>query len=568
MTDRKISELTSITGANVDDANDVLTIVDTSETTTKKITREELFKSVSAMDTTGDVAVGGVLKTGKGADVASAATLTLGTDGNVFDVTGTTTVTAIATWHVGGIAVLQFDAALTLTHHATDLILPGAANITTAAGDVAIMQEYASGDWRCLSYQVAAAAPGSGALSDGDYGDITVSGSGTAMSIDNEAVTLAKMAHMATDSFLGRDTAGTGDVEVLSAAKARTILNVEDGATASIPNLIINGAMQVAQRGTSETGVTTSGYYAVDRWKFEINAAGTWTVEQGSGLGEHANSLKVTCTTADASLAAGDYVILSTALEGQDLQHLRKGTVDAKSLSLGFLVKSDETKTFVCELYDYDNGRHVCGSMTISSSGVEQEVSFTFAGDVTGAFDNDVNNSFQLNIWLAAGSTFTSGTLATSWTTVVQANRAAGCGNLADATNNYFEITGVQLVPGETLPPFRHEPYGDVLQKCLRYFETFDARELSVGVSKAALTTGQLERGVSYSVEKRATAAVSISDVGGNVGKVSRLDPGVSWNDNQSYVLSPNSPKGFWVYSTSGANGAALMFNYEADAEL
>lgn len=98
----------------------------------------------------------------KGADVASAAALTLGTDGNSFDVTGTTTITSIATWAVGGLAILQFDGALTLTHHATDLILPGGANIVTAAGDTAIMQEYASGDWRCVSYQRAANAPGGG----------------------------------------------------------------------------------------------------------------------------------------------------------------------------------------------------------------------------------------------------------------------------------------------------------------------------------------------------------------------------------------------------------------------
>lgn len=248
-------------------------------------------------------------------------------------------------------------------------------------------------------------------------------------------------------------------------------------------NLIINGAMQVAQRGTSEAGVTNSGYYAVDRWKFNINVAGSWTIEQGLGLGEHAKSLKVTCTTADASLSAGDFIILSTALEGQDLQHLRKGTVDAKALSLGLIMKSDETKTFICELYDHDNGRHVCGSMTVTSSDVEQKVSFAFAGDTSGVLDNDANASLQLNIWLAAGSDFTSGTLQTSWGATVQANRAVGCDNLADAVNNYFEITGVQLVPGEILPPFRHEPYGDVLQKCQRYYQRYgDSNNASLGV--------------------------------------------------------------------------------------
>jgi len=89
----------------------------------------------------------------KGADVASAAVLTLGDDGNYFDVTGTTAITSIATVGVGTVIKLHFDGALTLTHHSTDLVLPGGANITTAAGDEAEFVEYAAGDWRCVNYQ-------------------------------------------------------------------------------------------------------------------------------------------------------------------------------------------------------------------------------------------------------------------------------------------------------------------------------------------------------------------------------------------------------------------------------
>lgn len=96
----------------------------------------------------------------KGADIASATALTPGGDGNYFDVTGTTTITSIATIGVGSVVRLHFDGALTLTHHATDLVLPGGANITTAAGDEAEFVEYASGDWRCVNYQPAATGPG------------------------------------------------------------------------------------------------------------------------------------------------------------------------------------------------------------------------------------------------------------------------------------------------------------------------------------------------------------------------------------------------------------------------
>jgi len=95
----------------------------------------------------------------KGVDVASATALPLIADGNVFDVTGTTTVTSIATLGVGTTIKLQFDGALTLTHHATDLVLPTGANITTAAGDVAEFFEYATGDWRCTNYERASGLP-------------------------------------------------------------------------------------------------------------------------------------------------------------------------------------------------------------------------------------------------------------------------------------------------------------------------------------------------------------------------------------------------------------------------
>lgn len=104
------------------------------------------------MSHTGVVTLTKNLKLAKGADVASANALTLGTDGNYFDITGTTAITSIGTLGAGTVVKLHFDGILTFTHHSTDLILPGGANITTAAGDEAELVEYASGDWRCTSY--------------------------------------------------------------------------------------------------------------------------------------------------------------------------------------------------------------------------------------------------------------------------------------------------------------------------------------------------------------------------------------------------------------------------------
>ena len=95
----------------------------------------------------------------KGADVASANALILGADGNYFDITGTTAITSIGTLGVGALVCLHFDGILTFTHNATNLILPGGANITTAAGDEAILIEYDTGKWRCIAYNKASGRP-------------------------------------------------------------------------------------------------------------------------------------------------------------------------------------------------------------------------------------------------------------------------------------------------------------------------------------------------------------------------------------------------------------------------
>ncbi len=115
-----------------------------------------------ATEVDGEWTTTGTTHLSKGADVASANALPLVNDGNYFDVTGTTSITSMATLGIGTQIVLHFDGALTLTHNAADLILPGGANITTAAGDEAGFIEYASGDWRCVFYTVAANAPGAG----------------------------------------------------------------------------------------------------------------------------------------------------------------------------------------------------------------------------------------------------------------------------------------------------------------------------------------------------------------------------------------------------------------------
>ncbi len=122
---------------------------------------------------------------------------------------------------------------------------------------------------------------------------------------------------------------------------------------AAFRNIVINGDMQVSQRSTSTASISTTGYYTLDRWYLGFSSLGTWTMSQstdvpsGYGFGK---SLKLDCTTADASPAGGDYMVLAQKFEGQNLQYLKKGTANAVSLTASFWVKSTKTGTFICEL--------------------------------------------------------------------------------------------------------------------------------------------------------------------------------------------------------------------------
>jgi hypothetical protein len=180
--------------------------------------------------------------------------------------------------------------------------------------------------------------------------------------------------------------------------------------------------------------------------------------------------MKFDCTTADASLDADNYAIIHTRIEGQNLQYLKKGTSNAESTTISFWVKSNKTGTYIVELQDSDNNRVICKSYTVSSSSTWEKKTITFAGDTTGAFDNDNASSLRVNFWLLSGTAFTSGTLATSWESRTNANRAVGQVNLGDNTSNEWYITGVQLEAGSVASDFEFLPVDVNKNRCLRYF--------------------------------------------------------------------------------------------------
>jgi len=238
-------------------------------------------------------------------------------------------------------------------------------------------------------------------------------------------------------------------------------------------NLLYNGAMQVHQRGTSVTGITTAGYYTADRFAFTVFTQGTWTqsIENDAPTGSgFRKSFKVLCTTADAAPSGTDVVLVQHKTEGQNLQSIRKGTSEAKELTLSFWVKSNVTGTYTARLSDNDNARHVAATYSVVSSGVWEKKVITFPADTTGALDNDNNSSLDLNFGLGAGPDRTSGTLPVVWESTVVANQLVGQTNLAAATNNYWQITGVQLEVGPVATPFEFKSFGEELLECQRYY--------------------------------------------------------------------------------------------------
>lgn len=243
-------------------------------------------------------------------------------------------------------------------------------------------------------------------------------------------------------------------------------------------NLIINGAMQVAQRGTSSTGVTSGGYETVDRFRVAYNGTPDElevTHEQSTDAPTgFSNSFKLTVTTAETTLAADERIRLQQRIEGQNLQHLKYGTSDAEYLTLSFYVKSNVTGTYGIHFENRDSSRSICSSYTISAANTWEKKTVSIAGDTTGSFDNDNARSLDVCWVLAAGTDYTSGTFATSWESDTNANQApSGQADITDTISNYFQITGVQLEVGETATPFEHKPYVQDMTECLRYFNRY-----------------------------------------------------------------------------------------------
>ena len=323
-------------------------------------------------------------------------------------------------------------------------------------------------------------------------------------------------------------------------------------------NIAYNGAMNISQRSTSVTGIgASSGYFTVDRFKLAPNGtAGRLTMTQtADGPSGFANCLKLDCTTADTSIAAAEFLILSQLFEGQDLQRLQKGTSSAKPVTLSFYVKGNAAATYTVELYDADNNRSISRRFSVTTSW--NRVSLTYIPDTTGALDDDNASSLIINIWLHAGSDYTSGTQNTVWKTLTQTERANSSDtSFFDSTNRTFFMTGFQFEIGEVASAFEYEDIGTTLAKCQRYcYAAPQHLGYTVGTPYATVAPSGT---IQFSPNMRASPAITgtFTPQSGNAGTFAVA------SINYSYAHLYNSASNW----SSGI--AILVNNFKAEAEL
>ena len=336
-------------------------------------------------------------------------------------------------------------------------------------------------------------------------------------------------------------------------------------------NLVINGAMQIAQRGTSFTN-PSSNSYSVDRFKNFKNTGATFNISQVTSSPDgFSNSVRIDVTATDDPLTTNDYLYpFVQGIEGYNLTALKYGTADAEKLTLSFWVRSNKTGTYIAELQN--PSKQTSQSYTINSADTWEKKTVTFVGDTSTSLPADNSGRLWLYFYVAAGPDYQSTSLQTTWSSA-STGRATGQVNLLDSTSNYLELTGVQLEVGESATEFERRPYGTELQLCQRYYEKSYSIDVVPGTATAnglvymstgTSTAGDKAHTAFFKVEKRSNPSISYWDSPGNA---SRVDSGgtnrvgaINFQNTVSVNIRQNAGGGY--------GSADLGFHFVASAEL
>ena len=263
-------------------------------------------------------------------------------------------------------------------------------------------------------------------------------------------------------------------------SRAREIADLGSPAASGLSNrnLIINGAMTVAQRGTSATASNAVAYLTLDRWEYSYgdgtsNEFSTWTMSQDSDAPSgFSNSTKFICTTAASAPSTLTAAMVQQKFEGQDLQQIQFAKSGAKTLTASFYIKSNKTGNIGVQLFAQDDSTINSQLVSINTANTWEFKTVTFSPKTSGTeIPNDntlglrIRFVFEYNTGRAFGTSDTWAAKQTNSQLV-----PAGTSARVSTANDTFFLAGTQFEIGDVATPFEHEDFGTTLAKCQRYF--------------------------------------------------------------------------------------------------
>ena len=327
-------------------------------------------------------------------------------------------------------------------------------------------------------------------------------------------------------------------------------------------NLIINGAMQVHQRGGTTT-MNDGQSYSLDRFQGFASAGGTYTITQDSDTpsGEgFTNSLKVAVTSADSSLASGDYYVIDQRIEGNVFAQAGFGTSGAKAVTLSFFVRSSVTGSHGGSLSNSAANRSYPYTYTVSSANTWEYKTITIPGDTTGTWLTTTGVGARLYWGLGAGST-ASGP-AGAWAAAEYRTAASTVAPISTGSATWY-ITGVQMELGEQATPFEHRSFADELARCQRYYERYSGwteAEATLLLSGRILSSNRNDACYFFRTKKRAVPSLTMISDNGSEGTSPSIV--VFPSDATSETLS------FISAAISGANTCSAIIRTTGGATL
>ena len=364
-----------------------------------------------------------------------------------------------------------------------------------------------------------------------------------------------------------RASNGTGDAISLTASDKTCTANITNNL--SNRNLIINGAMNVAQRGTSST---SGGYASVDRFKVvDNNTNVTITQSQhaltSSDTGPWAkgfrNSWKQELSAAGNGLDGTSYLYITHFVEAQNAACSGWDFTSASSyITLSFWFKASTNQTFYGRLATVDaTTQNYPFSFTATGDDTWTKITKTIPGNSNCNIVNDNGPGLKLEISLYAGADRTdSGVSLNTWAAYASATRTPDMANTwITAGTSSFELTGVQLEVGDYATDFEHLPYGVELDRCKRYFIADIADRYWYNGHGANVYDYQL---ISFPSTMRDTPAITF----GTDITMTNVNTSGGTNGHGTYAITSTG----WNYSplASATGNITGKVNYTASAEL